>query len=93
MISDEAVEAAARSEYELEFLALEGAWGEATEGVRALFMRSASAALTAAAPFIAAQAWDEGAKSNREYELEYRARFDYGDELPEPPDNPYRSGK
>lgn len=42
-------------------------------------------------PHMLADAWDASAKATAAYELEYRVNFDYGDDLPEPPANPYRS--
>ena len=54
MIPDEAVEAAAKAEYEHEFLVLEGAWNDAPKDVRTLFRQSVRVALEAAAPHMTA---------------------------------------
>ena len=69
LVTDEALEAAAR--------ALHGAetpreWGDTPVGYRELTRDSARAALEAAAPLIAAKAWDEGyAMSERELDHAY----------------------
>ena len=62
VIPAEAVEAAAKAEYEHEFLALEGTWADASKEVRALFRQSATMALEAAAPHIRASALEEAAQ-------------------------------
>lgn len=49
--------------------------------------------LEAAAPRLMAGAWDEGAAATDDYERKYRVAFDFGDDLPEPPANPYRTAK
>ena len=46
--------------------------------------------LEAAAPHMLAECWEASAKATADYELEYRVSFDFGDDLPEPPANPYR---
>jgi hypothetical protein len=75
-ISDEAVEAAARA------LAVQawGQWEYVPNELRRAFLRDAKITLEAAAPFIAAEAWDEG----------YQGCYDRY--MYEPvPTNPYRS--
>lgn len=59
-VSDEAVEAAAKAEFEFEFGKTLADWADMCDDTRARYRRRSAAALTAAAPFIAAQAWDEG---------------------------------
>lgn len=58
MIPDEAVEAAARASFALTYDP--SAWGAISVHIRLQFLEEARASLEAAAPFIAAQAWDEG---------------------------------
>jgi len=66
-VPDEAVEAAARA-YQSE-VSYTGApnWDDLTEGRQLLRVEWMRTALTAAAPFIAAQAWDEGWKAGAEW--------------------------
>jgi len=78
-VPDEAVEAA-RSKYREVLIELRLSEGGGFK-VGSQVSRAIAAAVTAAAPFIAAQAWDEGA----------RAMF-VDDPLAPTPTNPYRSG-
>ena len=52
MIPDAAVEAAAKAEYEHEFLYLEGTWEKVPDAVKVLFRESATVALEAALPYM-----------------------------------------
>lgn len=62
-VPDEAVEAAARAAYEQvrPRMGFPTAYNEAPDVLKETYLGMGRAALTAAAPFIAAQAWDEGA--------------------------------
>lgn len=62
---EEAVEAAAKAIYESEG----DSWDEGTETAREFSRVHARAALTAAAPFIAAQAWEEGSWAAQDWKL------------------------
>jgi hypothetical protein len=62
-VSDEAVEAAARAhQSEVSYTGAPN-WDDLTEGRQLLRVEWMRTALTAAAPFIAAQAWEEGSTS------------------------------
>lgn len=65
-ISDEAVEAAAKALARHKWPTAIGVWESFGQGMQDDFRDQARAALEAAAPYIAAQAWDEGAKAESE---------------------------
>jgi hypothetical protein len=64
-ISDEAVEAAARETYRVaaEFAYESDSWDDLSDGQREAFAEDARTILEAAAPYIAAEAWDRCAAS------------------------------
>jgi len=77
-VPDEAVEAAAKA---LAIVAW-GEWEYVPTALRGRMRRDARITLEAAAPFIAAQAWDEGWNAFARYDSDQRQSY---------PDNPYRS--
>ena len=86
MISDEAVEAAAKAAAKDD---AEPNWYLETERFRDAWRIRMRAALAAAAPFIAAQAWDEAADATIDYAW---LLTNSQDSDPAKPVNPYRSG-
>jgi hypothetical protein len=81
-VPDEAVEAAARGLATHKWPTAIGVWESFGQGMKDDFRDQARAALAAAAPFIAAQAWDEGADSEFQRSVMKRQATP----------NPYRSG-
>ncbi|KQQ97986.1 hypothetical protein ASF74_14725 [Arthrobacter sp. Leaf145] len=80
-VPDEAVEAAARVLWYSEKYA---DWGKVPQCRKEPFLNEARAALTAAAPFVAADAWDEGHKGGF-HNAAYGSAGNFKT-------NPYRSG-
>lgn len=77
MIPNEAVEAAAKAlawRTHNHFETAEDCWSQRTDSARRQWMEDAQAAVEAAAPFIAAQAWDEGHESGF-----WNGRLSHGD--------------
>ena len=89
--SDEAVEAAARAALAND--SLRSLWRNADPEWRESYKSTLRAALTAAAPFIAAQAWDEGRDvAHAEMARMYSSQCEGDDcDCNEPITNPYRS--
>ena len=92
MIPAEAVEAAAKAAYEFQYSSLEGMWEFANPRVQGDFRNELRAALEAAAPYMLAEAFDQGQKSGTRHAVRLVAAAKIGrPELPGPiSPNPYR---